>query len=484
MKFKKTLLGFSFSIVIVFVIFFGLRSNRRVLHQNESADRFSSGVISSRTPMGDPKFNSPRVANRSQQLTDPWAAYVEEKTERLYQEGLKNSEVEPPADFRDMIREVIEAEAAALKKQYTTPPLRIGVEIPEKYTGPQTVEALMETFEAYDRQGAQGNTPEADEKYPRAEWLAVFLEKGVVIRNYTDYSHCLNLRANLIGFERDGNWVEGTQGVPPMDDWETFKVAYIDRQAWEHQHISEARQNEPNVRGGTFMGPNDRTFLPYLDGRVYVQRKERGASFFGEMLTQKQQWEIMLFGKHPEGYEIVYVDANGTVLSEPPPPIPPPTGEERRQLEAWLKRGESQQTINVPDQISEELNDWDSGGQDRLSGDETMNAEAQTAQKQFERAQAEALERATKSDAEIEAELEKLLTPEPTTPFDQETRGWEGLSPERREKAKELFDRYGSEEGLRRLREADPEAAKQFERTRRDRDPVETERDEPENSTR
>ena len=42
----------------------------------------------------------------------------------------------------------------------------------------------------------------------------------------------------------------------------------------------------------------------------------------------------MLQGKHPEGYEIIYIDENGTILSEPPPPIPPPTGEERRQLGA------------------------------------------------------------------------------------------------------------------------------------------------------
>ena len=125
------------------------------------------------------------------------------------------------------------------------------------------------------------------------------------------------------------------------------------------------------------MGPNDRTFLPYLDGRVYVQRKERGTSFFGEMLTQKQQWDIMLQGKHPEGYEIVYVDKNGAILSEPPPPIPPPTGEERRQLEAWLKRGKNQQPTDVPGQTAE---DSDMREQDSFSRDETINAAAQAAQ--------------------------------------------------------------------------------------------------------
>ena len=484
MTYKKMLLGLPFVIILVLAAFFVLQSNRRVLHQNEGANHFNSGVVSGQAPTGGSKFKSSRVANGSQQSTDPWEVYVEEKTERLYQEGLKNSEVEPPSDFRDMIREVIEAEVAALKKQYTTPPLRIGVEIPEKYTGPQTVEALMEAFEAYDRQGAQGDTPEADEKYPRAEWLAMFLEKGGVIRNYTDYSHCLNLRGNLIGFERNGNWVEGIQGVPPMDDWETFKAAYIDRQVWEHQQMSEARQKDPNAFGGLFTGPNDRTYLPGRANRVYVQREGRSAFFHGSPLTQKQEWDIMLQGKHPEGYEIIYIDENGTILSEPPPPISPPTGEERRQLEAWLKRGENQQTSGVPDQTSEDLDDWDSGGQDRLSGDETVRAEAQNVQKRFERAQTEALEGATKSDAEIGAALEKQLTPESPTAAGIEAQLSERFAPERLEKARQVLERYGPEEGMRRLREDDPEVATQFERTRQDPNPTENETEEPENPTR
>ena len=192
----------------------------------------------------------------------------------------------------------------------------------------------------------------------------------------------------------------------------------------------------------------------------------------------------MLQGKHPEGYEIIYIDENGTILSEPPPPIPPPTGEERRQLEAWLKRGESQQTSGVSDQTSADWDDWDSGGQDRSPRDGTMSAEAQAAQKQLERTQAEALERATKSDAEIETELEKQLTPELPTAAGIETQLSERFSPKRLEKAREVLERYGPKEGMRRLREDDPEVAAQFERTRRDRNPAEDETDRYEKPTR
>ena len=48
----------------------------------------------------------------------------------------------------------------------------------------------------------------------------------------------------------------------------------------------------------------------------------------------------------------------------------------------------------------------------------------------------------------------------------QEVQKWEGLSSEQQEQAKQLFDQYGSEEGLRRLRKRNPEAATQFERRR------------------
>ena len=69
--------------------------------------------------------------------------------------------------------------------------------------------------------------------------------------------------------------------------------------------------------------------------------------------------------------------------------------------------------------------------------------------------------------------------PVPTAAKGVEASGWEGLSPEQRDQAKQLFDQYGTKEGLRRFREMDPEAARQFERERR-KPPVHSEpNDEP-----
>ena len=60
-----------------------------------------------------------------------------------------------------------------------------------------------------------------------------------------------------------------------------------------------------------------------------------------------------------------------------------------------------------------------------------------------------------------------IQSPTPADAKSVEARGWEGLSLKQREEAKQLFNRYGTEEGLRRFREMDPEAARQFEQERR-----------------
>ena len=72
-----------------------------------------------------------------------------------------------------------------------------------------------------------------------------------------------------------------------------------------------------------------------------------------------------------------------------------------------------------------------------------------------------------------------IQPPVPMAAKGVEADGWEGLSPEQRGQAKQLFDQYGTEEGLRRFRDTDPEAARQFERERR-KPPVPSEpNDEP-----
>ena len=199
------------------------------------------------------------------------------------------------------------------------PTLTVRTVPPERYTGPQTVEALMEAFdEKFDRPYLDRKV---DEKYPRAEWLAILLEKGVMFGDYGDYSLFMNERWNLVSFEENGQWRWGVKGVPQTDDWETFKAAYVDRKAWEFQQIYAARQADPDEFGGLFTGPDGRTYLPGRADRVYVERGKKSAFFHGAPLTELQQGLIILLGIHPSGYEIVYIDENGTILSKRPRPI-------------------------------------------------------------------------------------------------------------------------------------------------------------------
>jgi len=203
----------------------------------------------------------------------------------------------------------------------TRPTLEVTVRTvpPEKYTGPQMVEALMEAFdEKYDRPYLD---KKVEEKYPRAEWLTILLEKGVMFGDYGDYSLFMNERWNLVSFEENGQWRWGGKGVPQTDDWETFKAAYIDRKAWEFQQIYAARQADPDEFGGLFTGPDGRTYLPGRANRVYVERGKKSAFFHGAPLTMLQECMITLLGIHPKGYEIIYIDANGTILSKRPRPI-------------------------------------------------------------------------------------------------------------------------------------------------------------------
>ena len=80
--------------------------------------------------------------------------------------------------------------------------------------------------------------------------------------------------------------------------------------------------------------------------------------------------------------------------------------------------------------------------------------------------------RAPMTDAEIEAPIEKSLTPQPPDIPSEiqsklETTLSAQFSSERFERAMSTLERYGPEEGLRRLRENDPEVAKQVEQYRK-----------------
>ena len=216
----------------------------------------------------------------------------------------------------------------------------LGFETPtEKYTGPQTVEGLMETFDAkYSSQATKWATASEthsgkkrhleftlehiDAKYPREEWIQTLLNKGITIENFKDYSGYLNLRSDMVlkEFHTKNDWEK--------EDWETIKRSYIDTQLQEYQLISEAKRADPEVKDWIIV---DENALPNIPGVIYVQKTESTANIWhtsstttsehgeiisveGSELSEKQKLNLLNTGVAPKGWKTVYVDEDGNPI--------------------------------------------------------------------------------------------------------------------------------------------------------------------------
>ena len=138
----------------------------------------------------------------------------------------------------------------------------------KEYAGPQTVQALMATFdEAYNRKHSRTvvtvfskasiaqikrnemmgihawsellskegvpisfKDREIDARYPRTVWLQLLLERGVTIDSLIDYFFCMAHRHQLAFLEDSPHlWKTETYGTSAIDAWETYKADYIKR---------------------------------------------------------------------------------------------------------------------------------------------------------------------------------------------------------------------------------------------------------------
>ena len=138
----------------------------------------------------------------------------------------------------------------------------------KEYRGPQTVQALMHTFdEAYNRKHSRTiatvfskasiaeikpdqimgihkwsellskkgisssfKGTEIDARYPRTAWLQLLLERGIAIESLIDYFFCMAHRHQLAFLEDSPHlWKTEIHGIPSTEVWETYKADYIDR---------------------------------------------------------------------------------------------------------------------------------------------------------------------------------------------------------------------------------------------------------------
>ena len=119
---------------------------------------------------------------------------------------------------------------------------------PEEYDGPQTVQALMNAFDAaYNQRYSKATvmalfedgvaysselaiSGEIDARHSRVEWLQMLLQRGITIENFDDYRIYLSKRHTLAFLEDNPDLREiRFLGMPLTDDREAYKVAYIDK---------------------------------------------------------------------------------------------------------------------------------------------------------------------------------------------------------------------------------------------------------------
>ena len=204
----------------------------------------------------------------------------------------------------------------------------------EQYTGPQTVEALMDVFDARyssherktvaetlhgEKRHIAFTLADMDTEYPREEWLQMLLNRGITIENFKTYSESLDMRADLI-----------LEEFYTENDWGIVKASYIENllQEYQHEHqlIHEANRANSEVKDWIVI---NESAVPNIPGIIYVQKMESTANIWhttrsvtnsetgeilsveGSELSEGQKLNLLNTGLEPKGWKVVYVDEEG-----------------------------------------------------------------------------------------------------------------------------------------------------------------------------
>ena len=316
------------------------------------------------------------------------------------------------------------------------------------------VRAVMKRFDPKFRSGWANRNEEIEQHFPTDEWLQRLLDMGIVIEDYSDYSYYLNDRWTFVHAQNDPEDLSTLKercGLDADASWEEALEAGI----WESVKLNEladrAMDADPLVSGGSLS--KDGVFIPFRFKTVYVKgsymQSGRGVpKWLPRELTDRAggrppSREI------PDDIDIIYLDEKGQPLPEAEQQKPraalkleppaPSTGEYDTFTESGAEEAPLPADFDAP---------FEDDFIDQTEASKTVEFE-------------------TSAFPESEAELEAHFTPELPTEESIESAFSERLSPERLENAQQVLNEYGTEEGLRRRRETDPEAAKQLERTER-----------------
>ncbi|MYH81453.1 hypothetical protein F4009_14850 [Candidatus Poribacteria bacterium] len=492
MKRKSLRLVIPILIVLSITVLFLFQGSRQQTTSEEATD---SNSFVSRIK------NTVRFGKEAQEekvYDDPWEEWIDKETEEVFAAFLKINPDwyktdEEKAALWERLRAQTVAHAEDMKRKYGPVPIPMitikaetttGPAPLQIHEGPQTPEALMETFDAwYSKKHPNRNN--VDGIYPRAEWLQMILNKGYHIETHLDYAAALRTRYWIAEVaDQPEIWASGKRAVPPTDDFETYKDAFIKRQFWQKQQVDLAEQADPEVSGGFFFDDRPDVFLPSKKNRLYVYRNPESLDSmktWGPSLTEEQRFDLTYRGKPPEGWEVIYLDENYNTLSEKPPHV---TREMVRAAQLPPEDWTPPEGWAPPEGFEDYLRErgWNgtwtqqpatenSASQNRaMEAREAAKAEwkaAETEWKQFEQMLQDFETFTNMSDTEKAAALQKRFMPqlpEHLTDESIENMLQAQWDPTRIKKAEDLLNLYGPEEGLRRLAKSDPQLAKQVER--------------------
>lgn len=377
------------------------------------------------------------------------------------------------------------------------------------HSGPQTVEALMESYhQAYMQSKFRR---EINKRIPPEQWLQYVLDEGYTMLNFREYAQFMDTRkATDILDDPSERKLYSELYELPETDIERLKELHLENELiFLQRKLDVERASDEPIAGGFFAGNK---FLPVYQDRdmVYVQRRDSGtaAQFLGMRLNDVQKFNLIFRGIEPKGIEVIYIDEMGNQLSDKPEPI---TREEVRKMmkegeapppdEWWdpntpIPDSEDFEEFLPPERTDTELDKRKQRAREEIDNLKTaaqteFEIAAQAEYKKFMREVRQLEEFATMSDAEIVDKLEKQLRQQLFPDLSTEASLEDALreiitqkpvTPKRFEKAKQTLERHGPKEGLRRLAIDDPELAEYFLRNPKEVPPKRSQPINPKNS--
>lgn len=123
---------------------------------------------------------------------------------------------------------------------------------PKKHEGPQTAEAIYQTFE-----GMLYTNSELETAYPEKEFLQMLLNRGVVINDYLDYSGYVGGREDLYFLDQNPDerrWYAFASSVKYTENLEKLKERFIDDRISDYDVFRAAVDADDTITGGYHIG--------------------------------------------------------------------------------------------------------------------------------------------------------------------------------------------------------------------------------------